>query len=153
MAVNDKDNPDANCLPMGLTQFHMHGQPREIMQDSRVIAIMYEANYGLRYIYIDGRTLPAQSGVNPFWYRVLGGTLGRRHARRRNEQPEGRRNRALGRVARRARQPVFGSGKVHRALPAAEIREARNRHHDRGREGVQSRSRFASISRSRRTTR
>jgi hypothetical protein len=68
MAVNDKDNPDANCLPMGLTQFHMHGQPRKIMQDSRVIAIMYEANYGLRYIYIDGRTLPAQGSVNPFWY-------------------------------------------------------------------------------------
>ena len=68
MAVNDKDNPDANCLPMGLTQFHMHGQPRKIMQDSRVVAIMYEANYGLRYIYVDGRTLPAQGSVNPFWY-------------------------------------------------------------------------------------
>ena len=59
MAVNDKENPDANCLPMGLTQFHMHGQPRKVMQNSGVIAIMYEANYGLRYIYIDGRTLPA----------------------------------------------------------------------------------------------
>jgi hypothetical protein len=68
MSVNDKDNPDANCLPMGLTQFHMHGQPRKIMQDSRVVAIMYEANYGLRYIYIDGRKLPAQGSVNPFWY-------------------------------------------------------------------------------------
>ena len=67
MAVNDKDNPDANCLPMGLTQFHMHGQPRKIMQDSRAIAIMYEANYGLRYIYIDGRKLPGQGSVNPFW--------------------------------------------------------------------------------------
>jgi hypothetical protein len=68
MAVNDKDNPDANCLPMGLTQFHMHGQPRKIMQNAGVIAINYEANYGLRYIYIDGRTLPAQGSVNPFWY-------------------------------------------------------------------------------------
>jgi len=68
MASNMKDNPDANCLPMGLTQFHMHGQPRKVMQNSGVIAIMYEANYGLRYIYVDGRTLPPQGGVQPFWY-------------------------------------------------------------------------------------
>ena len=68
MAENDKENPDANCLPMGLTQFHMHGQPRKIMQNAGVIAIMYEANYGLRYIYIDGRTLPPQGSVQPFWY-------------------------------------------------------------------------------------
>jgi hypothetical protein len=68
MAVNDKDNPDANCLPMGLTQFHTHGQPRKIMQNAGLIAIMYEANYGLRYIYIDGRRLPPQGSVQPFWY-------------------------------------------------------------------------------------
>jgi hypothetical protein len=68
MAVNDKDNPDANCLPMGLTQFHTHGQRRKMMQNSSVIAIMYEANYGLRYIYIDGRALPPQGSVQPFWY-------------------------------------------------------------------------------------
>jgi hypothetical protein len=68
MASNMKDNPDANCLPMGLTQFHMHGQPRKIIQNAGLIAIMYEANYGLRDIYIDGRTLPAQGSVQPFWY-------------------------------------------------------------------------------------
>jgi hypothetical protein len=68
MAADNKENPDANCLPMGLTQFHTHGQPRKIMQNSGVIAIMYEANYGLRYIYIDGRTLPPQGSVQPFWY-------------------------------------------------------------------------------------
>jgi hypothetical protein len=67
-AANAKDNPDALCLPMGITQFHMHGQPRKIMQNSSVIAIMYEANYGLRYIYIDGRPLPPQGEVQPFWY-------------------------------------------------------------------------------------
>jgi hypothetical protein len=38
------------------------------MQNSTVIAIMYEANYGLRYIYVDGRTLPPQGSVQPFWY-------------------------------------------------------------------------------------
>ena len=68
MASNDIDNPDANCMPMGLTQFHQHNQPRKIMQSSGLIAIMYEANYGLRYIYIDGRTLPPQGSVQPFWY-------------------------------------------------------------------------------------
>ena len=68
MALNDKDNPDANCLPMGLTQFHTHGQPRKVVQNSSVIAIMYEANYGLRYIYVDGRALPTQGSVQPFWY-------------------------------------------------------------------------------------
>jgi hypothetical protein len=68
MAADMKDNPDANCLPMGLTQFHTHGQPRKVMQNSNVIAIMYEANYGLRYVYLDGRTLPPQGSVQPFWY-------------------------------------------------------------------------------------
>src|SRR5262245_18884219 len=68
MALNDKDNPDANCLPMGLTQFHTHGQPRKIVQNSSVVAIMYEANYGLRYVYLDGRALPPQGSVQPFWY-------------------------------------------------------------------------------------
>src|SRR4029077_12770663 len=81
MATDMKDNPDANCLPMGMTQFHMHGQPRKIMQSSSVIAIMYEANYGLRYIYVDGRPLPPQGSVQPFWYgysvgRWEGDTLG-----------------------------------------------------------------------------
>jgi hypothetical protein len=68
MASNMKDNPDANCLPMGLTQFHMHGQPRKIIQNQSVIAIVYEANYGLRYVYLDGRTLPSPGSVQPFWY-------------------------------------------------------------------------------------
>ncbi len=68
MAADMKDNPDANCMPMGLTQFHTHGQPRKIVQNASVIAIMYEANYGLRYFYIDGRPLPPQGSVQPFWY-------------------------------------------------------------------------------------
>jgi hypothetical protein len=67
-AANSKDNPDANCLPMGITQFHMQPQPRKIMQTPRLIAIMYESNYGLRYIYMDGRTLPPQGEPQPWWY-------------------------------------------------------------------------------------
>jgi hypothetical protein len=67
-AANAKDNPDALCLPMGLTQFHMHGQPRKMMQTPNLLAIMYEANYGLRYIYTDGRSLPPQGEPTPWWY-------------------------------------------------------------------------------------
>jgi hypothetical protein len=67
-AANSKDNPDALCLPMGVMQFHMHGQPRKIMQNPGVVAIMYEANYGLRYIYTDGRPLPPQGDPQPWWY-------------------------------------------------------------------------------------
>jgi hypothetical protein len=68
MATNDKDNPDANCMPMGFTQFHMQPQPRKIVQTPKLIVILYEANYGLRYIYTDGRKLPPQGEPQPFWY-------------------------------------------------------------------------------------
>ena len=68
MATDSKDNPDANCLPMGITQFHMQPQPRKIVQTPQVIVILYEANYGLRYIYTDGRQLPKQGEPQPFWY-------------------------------------------------------------------------------------
>jgi hypothetical protein len=68
MAIDNRDNPDANCLPMGLTQFHMQPQPRKIVQTPGLILILYEANYGLRYIYMDGRPLPAQGDPQPWWY-------------------------------------------------------------------------------------
>jgi hypothetical protein len=68
MADDNRDNPDANCLPMGLTQFHMQPQPRKIVQTPGLIVILYEANYGLRYIYTDGRQLPPQGEPQPWWY-------------------------------------------------------------------------------------
>ena len=43
MAVQSKDNPDAMCLPMGLTQFHQQPQPRKIIQTPKVTLIIYEA--------------------------------------------------------------------------------------------------------------
>lgn len=67
MATNSKDNPDANCLPMGFMQLHTHSQPRKIVQTKDDIVIMYEANAGLRQIFTDGRSLPANDDVNPFW--------------------------------------------------------------------------------------
>jgi len=68
MASDMKDNPDANCMPMGITQFHMQPQPRKIVQTPRLIVILYESNFGLRYIYTDGRTLPKQGEPQPWWY-------------------------------------------------------------------------------------
>ncbi len=67
-ALNARDNPDANCLPMGFLQFHQQPQPRKIIQTDRLILIEYEANYGLRHIYIDGRELPPQGEPQPWWY-------------------------------------------------------------------------------------
>jgi hypothetical protein len=68
MATDMKDNPDANCMPMGLTQFHMQPQPRKIVQTPKLIVILYESNYGLRYIYLDGRKLPPAGEPQPWWY-------------------------------------------------------------------------------------
>ena len=68
MAVTSKENPDANCMPMGFTQFHQQPQPREIIQLPAKTLILYEANYGLRQIYTDGRTLPKQGDPQPQWY-------------------------------------------------------------------------------------
>jgi hypothetical protein len=68
MALVQKDNPDANCLPMGFLQFHLQPQPRKIIQTSQLVLIEYEANYGIRHIYTDGRKLPAQGDVQPWWY-------------------------------------------------------------------------------------
>jgi hypothetical protein len=67
MAENSKDNPDAHCLPLGLMQLHMHPQPRKIIQSPGVILILYEAQSGLRQIFMDGRSLP-KPDVQPWWY-------------------------------------------------------------------------------------
>jgi hypothetical protein len=64
---NSKDNPDAHCLPMGLMQFHLHPQPRKIIQTPTLIVILYEGNAGTRQIYMDGRTAP-DNDPQPWWY-------------------------------------------------------------------------------------
>jgi hypothetical protein len=65
-----RDNPDANCLPMGFLQFHQQPEPRRIMNVSnpKMLLIEYEANNGLRHIYMDGRKLPPQGEPQPWWY-------------------------------------------------------------------------------------
>ena len=67
MADNSKDNPDVWCLPIGLMQYHNHPQPRQIVQTKNLMLITYEANYGLRYIYIDGRPAP-NNDPTPWWF-------------------------------------------------------------------------------------
>ena len=147
MASDMKDNPDANCMPMGITQFHMQPQPRKIIQTPKLIVILYEANYGLRYIYTDGRPLPPQGEPQPWWYgysvgRWEGDTLvvETNNLRGAEESP-------VRRLARCARDAVQRSGEVHRALPPSDLRQARDRRDGRGPEGArQSRSQCASIS-------
>src|SRR5688500_20124114 len=56
------------CFPMGFLQFHQQPQPRKIIQTKQLILIEYEANYGLRHIYMDGRKLPQQGEPQPWWY-------------------------------------------------------------------------------------
>jgi hypothetical protein len=69
MADNQKNNPDALCLPMGLMQLHLHPQPRKIVQTPGLIIVMYEGNEGLRQIFTDGRPLPTPGDdLQPWWY-------------------------------------------------------------------------------------
>jgi hypothetical protein len=68
LALNARDNPDAMCMPMGFLQFHQQPQPRMIIQTEKMILIEYEANYGIRHIYLDGRKLPPQGEPQPWWY-------------------------------------------------------------------------------------
>ena len=66
-AENSKDNPDAHCLPLGLMQLHTHPDPRRIVQTPSLVVFLYEANYGVRQIHLDGRPVPAND-PQPWWY-------------------------------------------------------------------------------------
>src|SRR5215831_12762388 len=39
MDLQNRNNPDANCMPMGFLQFHQQPQPRKIIQTPKVILI------------------------------------------------------------------------------------------------------------------
>lgn len=67
-AESGLNDPDGLCLPQGPLQYHIDPQPLKIVQTSRQILIIYESNYGLRTIYMDGRSLPRQGEVQPFWH-------------------------------------------------------------------------------------
>jgi hypothetical protein len=65
-AGNSKDNPEANCLPMGIIQLHTQGAPRKFIHTPREIVILYEASSERREIFIDGRSLPSDD-PQPWW--------------------------------------------------------------------------------------
>jgi hypothetical protein len=74
MANDQRNNPDAHCLPMGLMQLHLHPQPRKIVQTPGLIVIMYEGNQGLRQIFTDGRKPPElNEDLQPWWYGYSAG--------------------------------------------------------------------------------
>src|SRR5215467_2524794 len=63
-ANNQKDNPEALCLPRGLPKadaFDIH----KIVQTAGLIAILYEYGTTFRQIFTDGRALPKDP--NPTW--------------------------------------------------------------------------------------
>jgi hypothetical protein len=62
------NDPDGLCLPQGPLQYHIDPQPLKIAQLPREILIIYESNYGLRTIYMDGRSLPPLGSVAPYWH-------------------------------------------------------------------------------------
>jgi hypothetical protein len=67
VARDNRDNPDAHCLPIGLMQLHTHPEPRKIIQTPGLIVILYEANAGIRQIFLDGRPLPGKD-AEPWWF-------------------------------------------------------------------------------------
>jgi hypothetical protein len=64
---HSKDHPDARCLPLNPIQLHSHPQPRKIIQRPGLIVMLYEANDGIRQIFMDGRALPT-GDADPWWY-------------------------------------------------------------------------------------
>jgi hypothetical protein len=62
------NDPDGLCMPQGPLQYHVDPQPLKMVQTPKQIFIIYESNYGLRTIYMDGRTLPALGVPQPFWH-------------------------------------------------------------------------------------
>jgi len=66
MADNSKDNPDANCLPLGIAQMNAHPFPRKIIQTPTEVVLIYEGSgTTVREIYLDGRALPTDAQP---WY-------------------------------------------------------------------------------------
>ena len=68
LAQNSKDHPDAHCLPLNPVQLWFHPQPRKLIQNTREIVMLAEANGGTRQIFLDGRALPNKDDVEPWWY-------------------------------------------------------------------------------------
>jgi len=73
IAENMAGNPQSHCLPMGHMQLWLNPQPRQIVQTPRELLMVWEANFGLRHVFTDGRPSPGND-PQPWWY---GYTVGR----------------------------------------------------------------------------
>jgi hypothetical protein len=128
MSTFSQDNPDANCLPVGLMQQHTHSQPRSIVQTKDDLLIAYEANGGLRHIFLDGRPLPAND-PQPWWQ---GYSVGRWDGDTLVVESTGSATTA-GSMWTAA---TSAAPRSDRAVPPRELRASRARHHGRGRQGL-----------------
>ncbi len=126
---NSKDNPDAHCLPLGYMQLHLHPQPRKIIQTSKLMVILYEAQAGVRQIFLDGRPLP-NNDPEPWWY---GYSIGHWDGDTLVVESTGFRDDVL---AGRERYSVDQHRQNNGALPPPEFRNTANRYNDRGPEGL-----------------
>ena len=124
-ADNSKDNPEAHCLPMGLMQFHTQGFPRKFIQTPKLLVILYEASYGIRQIFLDGRPLP-DNDPQPWYY---GYSTGRWDGDTLVVETSGFRDDGWLDIDRHADD---GEGEDDRALSPRELRADGDRHH-RGR--------------------
>jgi hypothetical protein len=80
-------------------QYHNHPQPRQIVQTKNLTLITYEANYGLRYVYMDSRPAP-NNDPPPAWFGYSRGWW--EATRRRDEElPRRRESRMVRREIRR----------------------------------------------------
>jgi len=70
-----KERPDANCIPIGVPQYYDLGGPFKIIQEPGLVVILYEPFGAFRQIFLDGRPLPKDP--NPTW---MGYSVGRLEA-------------------------------------------------------------------------
>jgi len=64
-ADHSKDNPDVNCMPLGILQMDTHPFMRRFIQTPGYLAILHERDLEYRQIFTDGRPLPADP--QPSW--------------------------------------------------------------------------------------
>jgi hypothetical protein len=62
---NQKDSPDAKCLPFSPTQLDTHPSPKRTVQVPGMLIILDERWTNFRTIYTDGRPLPVD--LQPSW--------------------------------------------------------------------------------------
>ena len=77
IADNQKNNPDAKCLPMGLTQLHLHPQPRKIVQTPNLDENLQPWWYGYSVGHWEGDVLVVETvGFrDDVWLDVQGSPL------------------------------------------------------------------------------